>query len=204
MSLDFADLPYAHSALEPHIDAQTMEIHHGKHHRTYHTKMLDALQGKPEVELSIEEILAKVSSLGAPVRNNAGGYYNHNLYWHCMSPNGGGNPEGALADAIAKNFDGVDQLREVMTQAGIARFGSGFVWLIYQGNALKVVSTPNQDNPLMDVAEDASKGIPLLGIDVWEHAYYLKYQNRRPDYLKAFWEVVDWQAVAQRFTATQN
>ncbi len=204
MSLDFADLPYAHDALEPHIDAQTMEIHHGKHHRTYHTKMLDALDGKPEAELPIEQILAKAGELGGPVRNNAGGYYNHNLYWRCMSPSGGGNPSGEFADAINKEFGDVNKLREAMTQAGITRFGSGFAWLIYRDDTLKVVSTPNQDNPLMDVVEDASKGIPLLGIDVWEHAYYLKYQNRRPDYLKAFWEVICWDSVAERFAKAKS
>ena len=199
MNLPFNDLPYDHGALEPHIDALTMEIHHGKHHRTYHTKMTDALDGKPEANLTIEEILAKVGSLGAAVRNNAGGYYNHNVYWNCMSPTGGGEPQGNFATAVAETFGDVASLRTELTNAGITRFGSGFAWLILQGGKLKVVSTPNQDNPLMDVVDATAQGVPLLAIDVWEHAYYLKYQNRRPDYLAAFWEVVDWAAVAQRY-----
>ncbi len=204
MSLEFKDLPYAHDALEPAIDAMTMEIHHDRHHRTYHTKMMDALAGKPELDQSIEEICAKAGSLGAAVRNNAGGFYNHNVYWSCMSPDGGGDPEGDLAEAVSSAFGGADNLREEMTNAGIARFGSGFAWLILADGALKVVSTPNQDNPLMDVAEDGAKGVPLLGIDVWEHAYYLKYQNKRPDYLKAFWDVVDWKSVAERYAAAKG
>lgn len=199
MSLDFHDLPYPHAALEPHIDARTMEIHHGKHHKTYHTKMLDALAGKPELDEDIESILGKVASLGAPVRNNAGGYYNHNLFWDCMSPSGGGDPQGAFGEAVKEAFGGPDELREGMTNAGISQFGSGFAWLIYKDGQLKVVSTPNQDNPLMDVVVEGARGVPLLGIDVWEHAYYLRYQNRRPDYLAAFWNVVNWPAVAARY-----
>lgn len=203
MAFAFNDLPYPHDALEPHIDAQTMEIHHGKHHKTYHTKMEDALAGKPEADASIEEVLANVGALGSPVRNNAGGYYNHNLYWESMSPNGGGDPVGALAEAVNATFGNADKLREEMTNAGIARFGSGFAWLILQDGNLKVVSTPNQDNPLMDVVEDSAKGVPLLGIDVWEHAYYLKYQNRRPDYLAAFWEVVNWETINTRYESAK-
>ena len=203
MNLEFKDLPYAHDALEPAIDAQTMEIHHDKHHRTYHAKMTGALEGKPEMDMGIEEICAKAGSLGAAVRNNAGGFYNHNVYWNCMSPDGGGDPQGSLADAVNDAFSSADKLREEMTNAGIGRFGSGFAWLILADGKLKVVSTPNQDNPLMDVAEDGAKGAPLLGIDVWEHAYYLKYQNRRPDYLAAFWDVVDWNSVAQRYEAAK-
>ena len=201
MSLTFPDLPYAHDALEPHIDAKTMEIHHGKHHRTYYDKMLAALEGKDELNESIEAILAKAGALGAPVRNNAGGFYNHNLFWTCMKAGGGGEPTGALAEAIEAKFGGGDALRAAMSDAGVARFGSGFVWLIVKDGELSVVSTPNQDNPLMDVVEDAAKGVPILCIDVWEHAYYLSYQNRRPDYLAAFWNVVDWDAVAQRYAA---
>lgn len=204
MTLAFNDLPYSHEALEPHIDAQTMEIHHGKHHKTYHAKMMDALADKPESEETIEVILGKVASLSRPVRNNAGGYYNHNLYWDCMSPNGGGDPTGSFGEAVTATFGDAGKLREEMTKAGIARFGSGFAWLILQDGGLKVVSTPNQDNPLMDVAEEAAKGTPLLCIDVWEHAYYLKYQNRRPDYLAAFWEVVNWPAVGVRFDVAKS
>ena len=204
MSLEFKDLPYAHDALEPAIDARTMEIHHDKHHRTYHAKMTGALEGNPEMDLGIEEICAKAGSLGPAVRNNAGGFYNHNVYWNCMSPNGGGDPKGSFADAVNDTFSSADKLREGLTNAGIGRFGSGFAWLILANGKLKVVSTPNQDNPLMDVAEDSVKGAPLLGIDVWEHAYYLKYQNRRPDYLAAFWDVVDWDSVAQRYDAAMT
>ena len=203
MAHEFKDLPYAYDALEPHIDAQTMELHHSKHHNTYFTKMQDALAGKPELDESIESILGKVSSLGGPVRNNAGGFYNHNLYWENMSPNGGGDPSGVLAEAVNSTFGDADSLRKEMTNAGIARFGSGFAWLILKDGQLKVVSTPNQDNPLMDVVEDNAKGTPLLALDVWEHAYYLKYQNRRPDYLAAFWEVVNWEAVATRYEAAK-
>ena len=204
MSLDFKDLPYPHDALEPSIDGRTMEIHHDRHHRTYHAKMMDALADKPELEQSIEEICSKAGSLGAAVRNNAGGFYNHNIYWSCMSPDGGGDPEGSLAEAVSETFGGADKLREEMTNAGIARFGSGFAWLVLADGKLKVVSTPNQDNPLMDVAEEGAKGEPLLGIDVWEHAYYLKYQNKRPDYLAAFWDVVNWKSVAARFDAAKG
>ena len=199
MSLDFLDLPYSYESLEPHIDARTMEIHYDKHHRTYHTKMMAALEGKDEANESIENILAKVGSLGPAVRNNAGGYYNHIMYWHCMSKDGGGDPEGNFASVVNETFTSADNLKKELTDAGIARFGSGFVWLILQDKKLKVVSTPNQDNPLMDVVEDGTKGIPLLAIDVWEHAYYLKYQNKRPDYLAAFWNVVNWKVVANRY-----
>ncbi len=199
MAFTLPDLPYAPDALEPHIDARTMEIHHGKHHATYLANMLKALDGKPELNEPIEHILAHAKRLGPAVRNNAGGFFNHNMYWTCMSPDGGGEPSGALASAIEDNFGSADALREQMTQAGLTRFGSGFAWLVYKDNGLKVVSTPNQDNPLMDVVDTDTGGEPLLAIDVWEHAYYLKYQNRRPDYLKAFWEIVDWKAVGERF-----
>lgn len=203
MAHTLLDLPYAANALEPHIDARTMEIHHDKHHATYLANMLKALDGKSELELPIEQLVAQAGKLGGPVRNNAGGFLNHNLYWTSMSPNGGGDPEGELADAIKNDFGGVDTLREKMTQAGLGRFGSGFVWLVIQNGSLKVGSTPNQDNPLMDVAEADVAGTPLLGIDVWEHAYYLNYQNRRPDYLKAFWKIVDWKTVADRYLAAK-
>ena len=199
MSLDFLDLPYDYDALEPHIDKATMETHYGKHHRTYFDKMTAALDGSEHAVMGIERILNDVAKLGDAVRNNAGGYYNHNLYWGNMSPDGGGDPQGSLAGEIERTFESVDQLRTHITNAGIGRFGSGFAWLILQNRTLKVVSTPNQDNPLMNVVDDANKGTPLLALDVWEHAYYLKYQNRRPDYIAAFWNVVNWRAVAARF-----
>ena len=199
MAHTLPDLPYAHDSLEPHIDARTMEIHHGKHHATYLAKMLKALEGKPELDEPIEKIVGKAGQLGGPVRNNAGGFFNHNIYWTCMAPDGGGDPAGNLAAAISAEFGSAETLREQLTAAGLARFGSGFAWLILKDGKLKVVSTPNQDNPLMDVAPQEAQGAPLLGIDVWEHAYYLNYQNRRPDYLKAFWEIVNWNAVAERY-----
>lgn len=205
MALTFNDLPYAYDALEPHIDARTMEIHYDRHHRTYFGKMQDALAGSAMADSDdIAAILGKVGELGPAVRNNAGGYYNHNLFWTCMSKDGGGDPDGALGEAINAAFGSADKLREALNAAGVARFGSGFAWLILKDGELKVVSTPNQDNPLMDVAEDAAKGTPLLCIDVWEHAYYLKYQNKRPDYLAAFWNVVDWAAVAARYEAAKS
>ena len=200
MTHTLPDLPYAHDALEPHIDARTMEIHHGKHHATYLANMLKALEGKPEAQEPIEQIVGKAGQLGAPVRNNAGGFLNHNIYWTCMSPDGGGDPAGQLGEAVTEQFGSADSLREQLVAAGLTRFGSGFAWLILKDGKLKVVSTPNQDNPLMEavVPEDA-RGVPLLGIDVWEHAYYLNYQNRRPDYLKAFWEIVNWKSVGERY-----
>lgn len=205
MALTFNDLPYAYDALEPHIDARTMEIHYDRHHRTYFGKMQDALAGSAMADSDdIGAILGKVGELGPAVRNNAGGYYNHNLFWTCMSKDGGGDPDGALGEAINAAFGSADKLREAMNAAGVGRFGSGFAWLILKDGELKVVSTPNQDNPLMDVVEDAAKGTPLLCIDVWEHAYYLKYQNKRPDYLAAFWNVVDWAAVAARYEAAKS
>ena len=204
MALAFNDLPYAYDALEPHIDARTMEIHHDRHHRTYFTKMQDALADTGFKDSDdIAAILAQAGALGPAVRNNAGGYYNHNLFWSCMAKDGGGEPDGAFGAAVAEAFGSADKLREAMNAAGVARFGSGFAWLILKDGALKVVSTPNQDNPLMDVAPDEAKGVPLLCIDVWEHAYYLKYQNKRPDYLAAFWNVVDWKAAAARYDAAK-
>lgn len=200
MTHQFHDLPYDYNALEPHIDAMTMEIHHSKHHRTYFDKMTAAVANSEAAMMDIGRLLATVSSMGAAVRNNAGGYHNHNIFWHSLSPDGGGDPSGALAAEIGRAFArGADELREQMTDAGVGRFGSGFAWLIVQNRKLKVVSTPNQDNPLMDVVGDECRGAPILALDVWEHAYYLKYQNRRPDYIKAFWQVVDWQKTNQRF-----
>ena len=199
MPLEFNDLPYAHDALQPHIDKTTMEIHHGKHHRTYFDKMTDAVAGTEAAVMGIERLLANVKGLGPAVRNNAGGYYNHNIYWTSMSPDGGGDPAGPLGAAVERELGGADELRKAMSDAGVGRFGSGFAWLIVQQQKLKVVSTPNQDNPLMNVVDDESRGIPVLALDVWEHAYYLTYQNRRPDYIKAFWNVADWKSAGQRY-----
>ena len=185
-------------ALEPHIDARTMEIHHGKHHAGYTNKLNAALEGSDHAGKSIEAILANAGSAGAGVRNNGGGFYNHSLFWTVMSPNGGGAPSGDLGAAIDAAFGSYDAFKDAFAKAAATRFGSGWAWLIVGGDGkLHVTSTPNQDNPLMDVAE--VKGTPILGLDVWEHAYYLNYQNRRPDYIQAFFEVVDWDAVAKRF-----
>jgi Fe-Mn family superoxide dismutase len=198
MAFELPDLPYAFDALEPHIDARTMEIHHDRHHAGYTNNLNNAIAGTDLEGRSIEEILANVAG-NAAVRNNGGGYYNHNLFWTVMSPNGGGVPQGALSDAINAAFGSLDSLKETFSKAAATRFGSGWAWLIVDGSGqLAVTSTPNQDNPLMDVAE--VKGTPILGLDVWEHAYYLKYQNKRPDYIQAFWNVVNWDEVATRFS----
>ena len=205
MAFTLPNLPYPADALEPHIDAQTMTIHHDKHHAAYLAKMLAALEGKQELEFSIEQILARAGALGAAVRNNAGGFYNHNLFWRCMAPDGGGDPSGGMAVQIKSVFGSIDALREELSASATTRFGSGFAWLIVKDHGLKVASTPNQDNPLMnDVVSPDVAGTPILGIDVWEHAYYLKYKNRRPDYIKAFWNVVDWKATAERFAAAMG
>ncbi|QJD96510.1 superoxide dismutase [Mucilaginibacter robiniae] len=193
-------LPYATDALEPHIDKQTMEIHHGKHHQAYVTNLNKALEGKPEANSSIEEIITHISKYPAAVRNNGGGHYNHTLFWTLLSPNGGGEPTGELAQAIKNTFGSLDELKTKMNEAGATRFGSGWAWLVVTADKkLAVTSTPNQDNPLMDLPEITVKGTPILGIDVWEHAYYLKYQNRRPDYLSAIWNVVNWNHVAELY-----
>ncbi|MCD6011185.1 MAG: superoxide dismutase [Flavipsychrobacter sp.] len=192
-------LPYAFDALEPHIDAQTMQIHHGKHHQAYVDNLNKALAGTESENKTLEELMADISSYPAAVRNNGGGHYNHTLFWSILGPNAGGQPTGDLAAAINEAFGSYDALVEKMSTTGATRFGSGWSWLIVKDNKLEVCSTPNQDNPLMNVAE--VKGHPILGIDVWEHAYYLKYQNRRPDYLKAIWNVVDWDAVSARYKA---
>ena len=199
MFLKFDELPYAYDALEPHIDAKTMEIHYGKHHRTYYDKMEAALKDSEAAVMGIERLLAGVGALGGGVRNNAGGYYNHNVYWNSLSPQGGGEPMGALAAAIGRKFKSADDFKQEMTDAGVNRFGSGFAWLVVQKGGLKVVSTPNQDNPLMDVVPEEGRGTPVLALDVWEHAYYLKYQNRRPEYIAAYWNVVDWEKANRRF-----
>ena len=199
MAFEFLPLPYDREALEPHIDAQTMGIHYDKHHRTYYDKMAAALKDSEGWMMPIERLLGRVSTMGSAVRNNAGGYHNHNIYWRSMSPDGGGDPSGALAAEVARAFGSADDLRKEMTEAGVGRFGSGFAWLLVQNGKLKVASTPNQDNPLMDVVDEKSRGAPVLALDVWEHAYYLKYQNRRPDYIAAFWKVADWKSAGQRF-----
>ena len=197
MPFTLPDLPYDHAALEPTIDARTMEIHHGKHHQAYVDNANKALEGTEWADKPVEEVLANLDTLPedkrAPVRNNAGGHANHSLFWEIMSPNGGGEPSGALADAIDQAFGGLDALKEQVNDAGVKRFGSGWTWVVVDGRSLAVMSTANQDSPL-------SEGkTPILGIDVWEHAYYLNYQNRRPDYLSAWWNVVAWDEVARRF-----
>lgn len=198
MAFELPALPYATDALEPHIDKQTMEIHHGKHHQAYVTNLNKALEGKPEAGQSIEEIIRSISKFPPAVRNNGGGHYNHSLFWEVIGPNKGGEPKGELADAINAAFGSFADFKTKFAEAGATRFGSGWAWLsVGADKKLIVSSTPNQDNPLMDIAE--VKGTPILGMDVWEHAYYLKYQNRRPDYIAAFWNVVNWDAVAERF-----
>ncbi|AOM76693.1 superoxide dismutase, Fe-Mn family [Pedobacter steynii] len=198
MAFELPALPYATDALEPHIDKLTMEIHHGKHHQAYVTNLNKALEGKAEASQSIEEIVKNISKFPAAVRNNGGGHYNHSLFWEVLAPNKGGEPKGELAEAINAAFGSFADFKTKFAEAGATRFGSGWAWLIVTAdNKLAVTSTPNQDNPLMDIAE--VKGTPVLGMDVWEHAYYLKYQNRRPDYISAFWNVVNWDAVAERF-----
>lgn len=200
MAFELPKLNYSYDALEPHIDARTMEIHHTKHHGGYTTKLNDAIKGTDLENKSIEEILSSVSTASTAVRNNGGGYYNHNLFWEVMSPDGGGTPSGELMDAISKNFGSFDSFKEKFNTAAATRFGSGWAWLIKNDSGqLTVTSTPNQDNTLMDNAE--VKGTPILGLDVWEHAYYLKYQNRRPDYINAFWNVINWNEVAKRFNS---
>lgn len=199
MAFTLPELPYAFNALEPHIDARTMEIHHGKHHAAYTANLNKALEGTEHANSSIEDILANISKHPMAVRNNGGGYYNHNLFWTILAPNAGGAPTGALAEAINQAFGSFDKLKEEFNSAATTRFGSGWAWLVVVDGSLKVSSTPNQDNPLMDVAD--VKGTPILGLDVWEHAYYLNYQNRRPDYIGAFWNLVNWKQVAQNYEA---
>ncbi|HXS38108.1 MAG TPA: superoxide dismutase [Flavipsychrobacter sp.] len=192
-------LPYAFNALEPHIDAQTMQIHHDKHHQAYVDNLNKAIAGTDAEDKTLEELMDNISAYPAAVRNNGGGHYNHTLFWSVLGPNAGGQPTGDLANAINEAFGSFDALKEKMNAAGATRFGSGWAWLIVRHDKLEVTSTPNQDNPLMDVAE--VHGTPILGIDVWEHAYYLKYQNRRPEYLGAIWNVINWDAVQQRYKA---
>lgn len=202
MAFELPALPYAHNALEPHVDSMTMEIHHGKHHAAYVNNLNAALTGTENEGKSLESLLANISKLPAAVRNNGGGHYNHTLFWSIMSPNGGGAPKGELAAAIDSTFGSFDAFKEKFASAAATRFGSGWAWLCVENGQLKVCSTPNQDNPLMDVVTDCN-GTPILGLDVWEHAYYLKYQNRRPDYIAGFWNVVNWDEVARRYAAAK-
>ncbi len=193
-------LPYPTSALEPHIDAKTMEIHHDAHHKTYVSKLNEAVVGKPEEKLTLAQLLASASKQPDVIRNNAGGHWNHSFFWQLLSAKGGGKPTGTLAAAITKDFGSFEKFQEEFTKAATGRFGSGWAWLLVdESGKLAVTSTPNQDNPLMDVAE--KKGRPVIGLDVWEHAYYLKYQNRRPDYITAFWNLVNWAEAEKNYTA---
>jgi len=190
-------LPYEFNALEPYIDARTMEIHHGKHHGGYVNNLNAAIDGTDLEGKSLKDILTNVSNHSAAVRNNGGGHYNHSLFWTVMGPNKGGEPSGALASDITSTFGSFDSFKEQFGKAAATRFGSGWAWLVVVDGKLVITSTPNQDNPLMDIAD--VKGTPILGLDVWEHAYYLNYQNRRPDYISAFWNVVNWDEVARRY-----
>lgn len=197
MAFSLPDLPYSFDALEPHIDARTMEIHHGKHHAGYTSKLNAAIEGTDMADMSIENILKKGDALSAGVRNNGGGYHNHCLFWEIMSPDGGGSPSGDLASAIDSDLSGLDAFKEAFANAAATRFGSGWAWLVVSGGKLEVMSTPNQDSPVMEGKT------PILGLDVWEHAYYLNYQNRRPDYISAFWNVVNWNKVAENYAAAK-
>jgi Fe-Mn family superoxide dismutase len=202
MAFELPQLPYAYAALEPHIDARTMEIHHSKHHNAYTTNLNAAIAGTDLDGKTIENILMNLDMKNMAVRNNGGGFYNHNLYWRVMSPNGGGKPSGDLADAIDVAFGSFDEFKAQFAKAGATRFGSGWAWLcVHKGGKVEVCSTPNQDNPLMP--DTACGGFPILGMDVWEHAYYLNYQNRRPDYIEAFFNVINWTEVA-RLYATEK
>jgi superoxide dismutase, Fe-Mn family len=202
MAFTLPDLPYGHDALEPHIDAKTMEIHHGKHHNTYVTNANAALEGKSDLEsMSVEELLKNFDKvpddIKTAVRNNAGGHANHSLFWQIMGPNGGGEPTGELGEAVNSTFGGFDKFKEQFKAAATGRFGSGWAWLVVNNGNLEITSTPNQDSPLMDGKT------PILGLDVWEHAYYLKYQNLRPNYVDAWWNVVNWDEVAKRYSAAK-
>ena len=197
MPFTLAPLPYAHEALEPHIDTLTMQIHHGKHHQAYVDNLNKAIAGTPHENKSIEQLVKEAGSISPAVRNNGGGHWNHTFFWESLAPQAGGEPSGKLGDVIQATFGSYTSFQEKFAAAGMTRFGSGWAWLIVKEGKLEICSTPNQDNPLMDIAE--TKGTPLLGVDVWEHAYYLKYQNRRADYLTAFWNVINWSAIAARF-----
>ncbi len=202
MAFTLPQLPYNHDALEPHIDVQTMQIHHGKHHQAYVDNLNKAIAGTEHENKSLEEIVANAGKISPAVRNNGGGHWNHSFFWEVLGANAGGQPTGKIAEAITQAFGSFDAFKEKFNAAGTTRFGSGWAWLIVKDSKLEVTSTPNQDNPLMDVAE--VKGAPVLGVDVWEHAYYLKYQNRRPEYLAAFWNVVNWNKVNERFESASK
>ena len=202
MAFTLPPLPYAPNALEPYIDAQTMTIHHDKHHQAYVDNLNKALAGTPNESKSLEEIVKNAGTISPAVRNNGGGHWNHSFFWTILAVNGGSKPTGELADAINSAFGSFDAFKEKFNTAATTRFGSGWAWLIVKDGKLEVTSTPNQDNPLMDVAE--VKGTPILGVDVWEHAYYLKYQNRRPEYLAAFWNVIDWAKVAEQYASAKK
>ena len=201
MAFELRKLPYATDALEPNIDTKTMEIHHGKHHAGYTNNLNNAVAGTDLEGKSVEAILANISSASGAVRNNGGGFYNHSLFWEVMTPNGGGNPTGAIAAAIDSAFGSYEAFKDAFAKAAATRFGSGWAWLVVVDGELKVTSTPNQDNPLMDISE--VKGSPVLGLDVWEHAYYLNYQNRRPDYINAFFNVINWTKVNELFNTAK-
>lgn len=201
MAFTLPSLPYAHDALEPHIDAETMKIHHGKHHQAYVDNLNKALSGTEHEQKSLEEIVKIAGSISPAVRNNGGGHWNHTFFWEILAPNAGGEPGGRIGEAINSTFGSFEAFKEKFNTAGATRFGSGWAWLIVKDGKLEVVSTPNQDNPLMDIAE--VKGTPVLGVDVWEHAYYLKYQNRRPEYLNAFWNAVNWTKVEELYNAAK-
>ena len=202
MAFTLPPLPYAPNALEPYIDAQTMTIHHDKHHQAYVDNLNKALAGTPNENKSLEEIVKNAGTISPAVRNNGGGHWNHSFFWNILAVNGGSQPTGELSDAINSAFGSFDAFKEKFNTAATTRFGSGWAWLIVKDGKLEVTSTPNQDNPLMDVAE--VKGTPILGVDVWEHAYYLKYQNRRPEYLAAFWNVIDWAKVAEQYASAKK
>lgn len=198
MAFELPNLPYAHDALEPHFDTLTMQIHHGKHHNAYVTNLNAAIAGTENEGKTLENLLANISTLPAAVRNNGGGHYNHSLFWTILSPNGGGEPTGAIGEAITATFGSYEKFKEEFSKAAATRFGSGWAWLCVDANRkLAICSTPNQDNPLMDIAE--CKATPILGLDVWEHAYYLHYQNRRPDYIAAFYNIINWDEVNRRY-----
>lgn len=202
MAFKLPDLPYAFNALEPHIDAMTMEIHHDRHHAAYTNNLNAAVAGSSMETSSIEDILKNLDMNNGAVRNNGGGFYNHNLFWEVMSPNGGGTPTGVVAEAINAAFGSFDAFKEAFAKAAATRFGSGWAWLcVHKGGKVEVCSSPNQDNPLMPGI--GCGGVPILGLDVWEHAYYLKYQNKRPDYVSAFWNVVNWNEVEKRYNANK-
>lgn len=202
MSFELPNLPYAHDALEPHIDARTMEIHHGKHHAGYTAKLNAAVEGTALEGKSITDILKNLDMSNGALRNNGGGYYNHNLFWEVMAPNAGGNPTGELAAAIDKAYGSFDAFKDAFSNAAATQFGSGWAWLcVHKGGAVEVCSTPNQDNPLMPGV--SCQGTPILGLDVWEHAYYLNYQNRRPDYINAFFNVINWAKVSEFYAAAK-